>query len=279
MYDVLSPYWALSIKGVHIDEKRRSCITSLSIAENSDGSNVLTVVAKDPDLFFIEDDIFIEDAKIAATIGFNESTERVHFWGYISAVDITFPEDGSPEITLTCLDMTHLLNRTKKSRSWSNMTRPQVAKKIVAEYGYECEVESGYTFEKQDTITQSNQTDIEFLESLAGEETVPFLCKLIGNKFYYKKLGLLTNPVCTLAYRKFPYSILSFSPQITKEDIESSVTSSDVTTDTKEVDTSTVKNATETQGNEVSSSNSATGSTTGSQNIHYDRSSGKWIVS
>ena len=131
------------------------------------------------------------------------------------------------------------MNRKKKKRSWDNVTRADVVKKIAQEYGFKCEVEKDYTFTKEDTISQSDVTDIEFCENLAGEERVPFMCKLVGKTLYYVKKGLLKDPSSTLYYKKYPYDVVSFSPRITKETIKEETSSANVDTTNKKVDSST----------------------------------------
>ena len=42
-------------------------------------------------------------------------------------------------------------------------------KKIVKKYGFKPVIEKGYKFEKQETITQSNQTDAEFVVKWNGQ--------------------------------------------------------------------------------------------------------------
>ena len=239
MSKVLSCYWNVTINGKQLDKARKECIESIDIEEQCDGSDTCTVVVNDPNFYFIEDNIFIEEATISVVMGWHGDTHRVNFKGYISAIDISFPESGFPVLSIFCLDNSHVMNRKKQKRSWDNVTRADVVKKIAQEYGFKCVVESGYSFKTEDTISQSDTTDIEFCENLAGEERDPFMCKLIGDTLYYVKKGVLKDPVSTVYYKKFPYDVISFSPKINKETKKEEVSSADINTDTKTVDSST----------------------------------------
>lgn len=239
MGKLLSCYWKVYINGKELDEARRRCIEDISVQEQCDGSDTCTLKISDPDFLFIEDNIFIEEATVSVEIGWHGDTYRVNFTGYISAIDIDFPEEGHPILSVYCLDKSHVMNRKKKKRSWDKVTNADVVKKIAQEYGFKCVIEKGYTFTIEDTISQSDSTDIEFCESLAGNERVPFMCKLIGDTLYYVKKGMLKDPTSTLYYKKFPYDVASFSPKINKETIMEEVTSSDIDTSQKTVDTST----------------------------------------
>lgn len=257
MGKVLSCYWKIHINGEELDETRRKCIESVDIQELCNGSDTCTLKVYDPNFIFIEDNIFIEESTVSVELGWHGDTHRVNFTGYISAVDIDFPDTGCPVLSIFCLDDTHLMNRKKKQRSWDNATNAEVVQKIAKEYGFKCVIEQGYNFTREDTISQSNATDIEFCESLAGSERVPFMCKLIGKTLYYVKMGLLKDPSSTLYYRKFPFDIVSFSPRINKETIKEEVTSSDIDTSNKKVQKSTASNkdtARDTQGEPVDTS-------------------------
>lgn len=242
MSKVLSCYWNVFINGKELDHARKQCIDSIEILEQCDGSNTCTIVVNDPDFFYIEDNIFIEEATVKAIIGWHGDTHRSTFEGYISAIDINFPDSGFPILSIYCLDESHVMNRKKKKRSWDNVTNADVVKKIAQEYGFKCVIESGYTFKLEDTISQSNVTDIEFCESLASKERELFMCKLVGNTLYYVKKGILKEPSSTMYYRKFPYDVVSFSPQINKETRQVESTSADINTNDKSVDSATANN-------------------------------------
>lgn len=254
MSKVLSCYWNVFINGKELSKSRKECIDSIDIIEQCDGSDTCTLVVNDPDFLFIEDNIFIEEATISVVLGWHGDTHRVTFTGYISAIDISFPDNGFPVLSIFCLDNSHLMNRKKKKRSWDDVTSADVIKKIAQEYGFKCVIESGYTFKKEDTISQSDNTDIEFCESLADDERVPFMCKLVGDTLYYVKKGVLKDPSSTVYYKKFPYDVVSFSPQINKETIKEEVTSADINTNNKSIDSATANNdntSRDTQGEPV----------------------------
>lgn len=278
MADVLSAFWTVSINGEELDDDRMECVESIEIEELCDGSDTCTLTVNDPDFLYIEDNIFIEEATVTVSLGWNGDTHRVEFNGYISAIDIDFPEDGFPILSIYCLDKSHLMNRKKKKRSWDNVTSAQVVQKIAQEYGFKCKVESGYEFTLEDTISQSNMTDIAFCESLADDEREPFMCKLVGDTLYYVKKGLLQSPVSTLYYKDYPHDVISFSPQINKETRQEEIESADINTDTKEIDSAVASDSTtqrDTQGEPVKTSSSPTSQ----GNLTYNPEMRYWEVS
>ena len=239
MSEALGCYWNVYINSRLLGLDKKKYIESIEFDEVCDGSDTVTIRINDPNFEFIEDNLFVEEASISVELGWHGDTHRVAFNGYISAIDIDFPEKGYPVMSLYCLDQTHIMNRKKQSRSWDKVTRAEVVQKIAQEYGFKCVVEVGYTFKTEDTIAQSDMTDIEFCESLAKEEREPFMCKLIGDTLYYIKKDVASGAKAILTYRGKPYDVISFKPQINKETKQEEVESSDINTDDKTVDSST----------------------------------------
>ena len=268
---VLSCYWNIFIKGEQLSLSRKKCIENIDFDEACDGSDTCTIKISDPDFLFIEDNIFVEEATISVNVGWHGDTHRVNFDGYISAIDIDFPDSGYPTMSVFCLDKSHVMNRKKKDRTWDNVTNADVVKKIAKEYGFKCVVEPGYSFKKEDSISQSGETDIEFCESLAKKERDPFMCKLIGDTLYYVKKGILKTPSATFTYREYPHDIVSFQPKINKETKKEEVTSSDINTNNKTIDSATADENTprDTQGETVEGESPTT-------NLKFDTTTGDW---
>jgi len=255
-HQVLSLAYNVWICGTLLGMDKKSCINSIDIEETTEGADTAKLVISDPHFLFIEDDIFVEEATIKIMLGWDNTTYRVTFNGYISAIDINFAADGIPVLTCTCMDKTHTMNRDKKNETFTDCTSADVVKKKCAEYGFTCVIEEDYQFAKQETITQSDQTDIDFITKLAEDEVYPFTARLVGNTFYYVKKGKLSTPAMALTYKGFPHEIISFSPKINKETRQSKVESSSLTTSDKSVST------TKLDGDSGSGSASANGTPT-----------------
>ena len=263
--DLLSIVYDVWISGTKLKLDKKACINSIEIKETVEGSDVATINITDPEFKYIEDNIFLEDNKIKIELGWDNTTFRIKFEGYISAIDINFENTGCPKLVLTCMDKTHKMNKKKRNRTFKNCTSAEVVKKIVKEYGFTCKVSESYKFPRQETITQSNQSDIEFITKLAGDEVHPFTARLVGNTFYYVKMGKLKTPKMTLKYNSYPHEIISFSPKINKESKKVEIKSASVTTSNKNVSktTGTVSNSdkggsSSENGNKTSSSSSRT---------------------
>lgn len=275
VYTIIYDIW---IGGSLLDVAKKQCITSLSIKETVAGSDTATISLSDPEFLFIEDNIFVNDAKVKIKLGWSTTTYRVEFDGYISAIDIDFSNDGIPILTITCMDNTHIMNREKKSETYSNTTSASVVQKIVQSYGFKCQIDDSYEFAEQETITQSNQSDIDFITSLASKEVYPFTARLVGDTFYYVKMGNLTTPVMSLAYREYPHDVISFSPQINKETKQSGISNSSTDTSTKSTSDNENGNNSDNQHGNTDNTDSKLGDNTetGGRKAVYNPTTKKW---
>lgn len=270
---ILAIVYDVWISGTKLGMSKKACINSISIKETVEGSDTATLQITDPEFLFIEDNIFLEDNSIKIKLGWDNTTYRVEFQGYISAIDINFDSTGCPKLTVTCMDNTHIMNRTKKNNTFKNCTSADVVKKIVQSYGYTCVVDSSYSFTTQETITQSNQTDIDFITKLAGDEVYPFTARLVGNTFYYVKMGKLETPKMTLTYKKYPHEVISFSPKINKESKQVEISSASVNTSDKSLTTST---GTTNSGSGSASENGSSSSKSSSGGYTYNPATKTW---
>lgn len=230
---VLAMRYNVWISGTFLDVDRKQCIEAVELKETVDGADTATLRIADPDFLFINDNIFIEDNSIKIEMGWEGETYRERFMGYISAIDIVFSANGFPVISLMCMDRTHLMNRERKNQTYTNCTSVDVVKKIVQSYGYKFEYDKEVQYKVQETITQSDQTDIEFICNLASQEVHPFTARLVGDTFYYVTKGKLDTPKLTLHYVGYPHEIISFSPRINKEMKKEAIESSASDTGTK----------------------------------------------
>lgn len=217
--DLQGIYWDLSFNGESISFERKNYIRSIEISETLKGADTMTIQINDPDMEFLQDDFYLEDTAVSCDMWFHGHLEKASFYGYISEINIDFAEDGLPILEIYCLDKTHLMQRAKNTQTWNNVRSIDVVKEKCDGYGWKLVYPTDYEFLKESSISQSDQTDIEFLEQLAGNERELFIAKLIGDTFFYVRLGLLSEPVANLYYRvnALQNNVRSFSPKIDKE--------------------------------------------------------------
>ena len=263
------PYYAIYINGVELDEYRMNMLESITLEDNSTGSDLLTLHFYDPDLVLLSDNIFIEHCNVSFIGGWLKG-DIVKFEGFISVIDIDFPENGTPSITLNCMDNTHIMNVDKKKRTWENTKVSTVASQIFREYGFKAVVDD--TGDIEENISQSD-TDIKFLTQLANDQYENFIVYVEGTTGYFIKKPNLGNPQATLQYREGNGDLLSFSPRINKQTKQLKVDSAEVNTKDNAVDKATTNDTVSrpTSGETIKPSNTTNNSSSSSS------SGGSWV--
>lgn len=269
----LSPFFKIMINSKPISPQQAGHIKDIEIDNDIQGSDTCRISLADPNFVYIDDDIFVEDTPIYVEIGVNEINKPTKFSGYISFIDITFSEEGIPHLVLNCMDESHVMNRKPKKRSWDKATRAETASRLSSEYGFKIEKEPNYVFKREDTITQSGQTDLEFLESLASEEKVPFQAKLYGKVFKYKRLNLTKPSDKVLKYRETPYDIINVDLRVNKEVIKEESKKGDVNSKDKKVELSSTSNE---KGDKGTIASKGGASTNSGKKYTYNTKTGKW---
>ena len=231
---IASAYYQIIINGREIDDKRYSMIQSLKVEDTDSGSDLVTIVVDDPDLEFLQDAIFVQDATIKVIHGLYRGKVST-FDGYISVIDVSLPSSGTPQLTIHCMDYTHIMNRVKRKRTWTKMRRSDIAKEIFKAYGLKYKVDK--TDSVEDSVSQ-NDTDIKFLISLAGEEYEEYIVYVENRTGYFVKRPSLSKPSKFLGYRCDNGEIGQFNPRINKQTKRREVGKSDVNLKDKRIDRS-----------------------------------------
>lgn len=211
--NVQTPYYELIINRDATIPLNQS--DNIKVVFRDKGSNSMQVTFSDPDLKLMEENIILEDAPITLKYGWKGNPLAI-FNGYISVIDFNFPEDGLPTMVITAMDNTHLMNRFELKRTWKNAKISDVVKQIYGEYGFKVTVDD--TGKKLESIEQSDQTDIAFIESLCDKvEGADYITYTNNNEAFFVKRKLSGKASKVFNYRKEPYSLKSFSPRINKE--------------------------------------------------------------
>ena len=261
---VLSCWYEVYLNGTPLPFEVKQQIESLSVTDSASGCSTAVVVINDLNFEFVDDDIFVEDVPVRIEGGWNECMHTWDFDGYIAAIDPDFGEMGYPVLTLHLMDATYLMNREPKYKTWEDVTSEDVVKEIAGEYGFSVEIyPEGYEFAREEMISQSDMTDIQFLRQLADRESDLFVVCLKGDRktLYYGIRGVLTDSTLDLWYRTEKRNIMSFRPQITRESVPEQIERMDIDPQYKEKDdflADTDTSERETQGDPVVTSSDST---------------------
>jgi phage protein D/phage baseplate assembly protein gpV len=113
-----------------------------------------------------------------------ELQTHVVFEGQIVTLEPQFSSGGA-ELTVRAFDRSHLLNRSRKVRTFQQVTASDIVKKIVGEHGLSPQVDATRTTFK--FMQQDNETDLDFIWRLANRIGFEFFVD--GTKATFRKVG------------------------------------------------------------------------------------------
>jgi len=112
-------------------------------------------------------------ATVEIKLGYGDrSNLPVLFSGVITEISTSFPEGGTPELTVAGYDHAFTMTLGKQSRSWKNWTDTAVVVQLAAEHGLEPDIEP--TLEQHAQIEQNQESDFEFMKKLADRNHCEF---------------------------------------------------------------------------------------------------------
>lgn len=220
---VLAPYYEVWLGGQQLEGLEHMLIQEVSFEDESTGSDILTITFSDPD-FIILDSAMITTATPVKFVGGWVFDNKVLFDGYIAMADASFPSDGVPSITLTCMDKSFMMDRIDRKESYTKVRYDQVATTIAQRNGLAIKTKnSGKVHEK---ISQSGKSDIQFLSDLADE--LEWLVWVKGSTLYFLPVDYNQSPVKTYWWRRPPFNLMSFSPRLIQADSKDGIDEHDI---------------------------------------------------
>jgi len=134
---------------------------------------------------------------IEVELGYVDKLTTV-FSGYITAVNYTFPREGTPSVVITGMDSSIKLMRGQKIETWTKKKISDIAKQIAGEHSLTPEVDDTGT--QIPMLARGHQSDFEFLQNMAVALNYEFF--IVGKKMYFRKRFKSKTPVITLTYMK-----------------------------------------------------------------------------
>ena len=233
----MTPYYKIWLGGKALSAYELTLVEEIVFEDNSTGSDMVSITIKDPDYVIIGDKRLLKNTKCKVDMGYKNNHKTI-IDGYISVCDVDFPEEGFPTIVIHVMDKSQIMNRRERKKVYKNMTYVDIAKKLAQSHGLSFSGKAtGGGAKKQESVTQSYETDISFLLGLANE--IDYFVYVSGNTLYFRpqKEFMDKAPSYNLWYRKHPFDILSFRPRIVEADQLDEVEESDIDNKTKKTTT------------------------------------------
>lgn len=215
----LTPFFRISLAGRPLSDFEHTLVEEINYEDTSTGSDLVSITIHDPDYILIGDKRLMKSTPCKVEGGW---TNKYRTWvdGFLSAVDVDFPETGLPTVTLHVMDKSYLMNKVERRKVYKNVTYRDIAAQTAKRYGMAFEGDTSGTLgkKKHESVSQSFETDIQFL--IGRAEEIGYLVFVKGNKLYWKDKDRYekVSAAVTLWYRRYPYDVLSFRPRIIQAD-------------------------------------------------------------
>lgn len=262
------PYFEIWIDGKPLDPEINELVEEVIYEDHATGSDICSVTINDPEMKLISDPLFASETPFKL-IGGYRLLRRVMLEGFISAVDYEFTEDGIPRLTIHAMDKSHIMDRVLRSRTFKKMSRYSVVQAIAKEYKFKFSGNPNKkALEVEESIAQSNETDIQFLMNIANE--CDMIVYIKGDTLYFHERNFTTTPQATLTYRNYPFNLISFTPRLVQKEIPIVEQKQDVEKKTGKVTKSTAtestprKHTSKTPATNLRNTKSSSGSNSGS---------------
>ena len=167
-------------------------------------NNAFDIVRKD---FNWLDQYLSVGKKVEIKMGYYDRLQSVIF-GLVTAVDVTFPASGFPQVEVRGLDISHRMMKGSGCFSWDEVKDSEVARKIAARYKLNG-VEIEETKIKNPKVVQDGESDFSFLTRLAARNDFEFF--ILGKTLYFRDPAKRKQELLTLEWGK---NLLSFAPRI-----------------------------------------------------------------
>lgn len=203
---ITNPLFKIYINNKLLAEEYKRYITEVSIDEADNEPTMGTIVIEDIDKVFLNNNYLKKDTPVKIELGHYENSKKITLDGKIAIVEGDYTETGTPIMTITVLDKFKDMGKTKKTRTWKNKTKAQVVTSIAQSYGLKAKINAGKL--EAETITQSNETDLDLIQRLAHEEDYAFY--ISGNTLYWGFKELNKSPSKTYYYNTNTKDIINF---------------------------------------------------------------------
>jgi len=206
-----APAFNVKINGSGLKADVSKYITQISVVKGLDTMDQfsLTIANPYPDMRWTHKDdrhLFKEGNQIRIELGYVGDLQ-VMFDGNITAISPTFPESGTPTLSIQGYNRLYQLQSSKKTRTFQNMSDQQIVEGIATEAGLSPNVQETST--QHEFVMQCNKTDFAFLKIRANRIGFEFLVQ--DKELIFRKAEDDAAKTYALEWGK---TLKSFSPKM-----------------------------------------------------------------
>ncbi|MCR8633775.1 phage late control D family protein [Paenibacillus radicis (ex Xue et al. 2023)] len=216
--DFFAPAFEISVDGTKISDE--IAVASLKVENSLQGTadsfsfrvtNAFNLIKRD---FVWLDNVFVLGKAVDIKLGYLDKLTLV-FQGYITSVVADFSEDDTPSLIVRGMDLSYLMMKGSKSKSWAKKKYSDIVKEIAQAHGAKPQVDDTTT--EYITVSQNQIDDYHFIQYLADLVNYDFF--VVGKTLYFRKPLTEMTPVVTLEWGTFIRNLsidMNIADQITE---------------------------------------------------------------
>jgi phage protein D/phage baseplate assembly protein gpV len=197
----------LSFDGAEASQEVIDSIISVEVDDSLILPDMFAIHLQDSELRWIDDDTFSVGKSVDISTG-EGSTKVKILSGEITGIEPRLLPNIGPSLMLRGYDMSHRLNRGKKTTTYIQMTDGDIAKKVAQNAGLRSKIDP--TRQVNEYVMQDNKTDWEFLVSRAQRIGYRVLVK--AGKLHFVELPEAGEQTPTL---KWGEDLVEFNARLT----------------------------------------------------------------
>ena len=200
MPDYFAPAFWVEIDGTTLAADISSNIQDVSVVSQSNTMDTFkfTMVNQYPDLRWThtsDADLFKQGSVVTIAMGYVDDLQEM-IEGEITQISPSFPESGTPTITISGNSKMHWLHASKTTRTFKQMTDTQIVEQIAEEAGLGTQTDDSQVI--YDYVMQANQTDLEFITARAAR--IHFEVLVNGPTLIFRKANEAAGKIYTLVW-------------------------------------------------------------------------------
>src|SRR5256884_1326063 len=165
--------FAVHLDGNKLQGEEAGAILGIRVFQTRSGASAFEIIVSDPELKWQGKPTFTDCKEVKIELGTVGKLKPV-FDGEVTAWRTELERSGPSVLVLRGLDRSHRLMRAKKTKTYANATPIDCARQIAADHGLTAKTRPGSPAPGKMFRFQANQTDFEFLRSVADLEGYMF---------------------------------------------------------------------------------------------------------
>jgi phage protein D len=176
--------FAVHLDGNKLQGEEAAAILGIRVFQTRAGASAFEVIVSDPDLKWQAKPTFTDATEVKIELGAAGKLKKI-FDGEITAWRTELERSGPTVLVLRGMDRSHRMMRARKTKTYANASPIDCAQQIASQYGLTAKTRAGSPPPVKMFRFQANQTDFDFLRSMADLEGYMFFIE--GSELHFER--------------------------------------------------------------------------------------------